>query len=450
MRPSIALPAWRSLPAPLHADVSQALRAAAPSGSRAKRAAHHGGRSQQRPGRVRPPARQDAESRSPRGARRPVRSRLHPVPALQSQPRLAPDRPPPGHDPRPRPADAISATNLPDVVTLPQMFKRNGYVAARVGKIYHYGNPGQIGTSGLDDPASWDTVRQSARHRQGRGDRSSPTSRRRAGLAARSRTTRPRRLTTSTRTARWRRRPSRSSRSTRTGRSSSAPVSTGRTARSSRRAKYFDLYPLDRDSRARRSLGLSGRRRRRGSPRRRIGTSASRRSARPSARTTRRSAFSTRTSGGCSMRSIACGLADNTIVVFISDHGYHLGEQGQWMKQTLFERSARAPLIVAGPGVSAKGRVDLEMVEFLDLYPTLADTGAAAAAGGPARPIADAAAEEPAGAVGSSRDHAGSARPAADGASWATASAPRSGGTRSGTAANAAQSSMTSRPIRAS
>ena len=64
-------------------------------------------------------------------------------------------------------------------------------------------------------------------------------------------------------------------------------------------------------------------------------------------------------------------LADNTIVVFLSDHGYNLGNHGQWMKQSLLERSARAPLIVAGPGVATKG-ASPRTVEFVDLYPTLA------------------------------------------------------------------------------
>ena len=76
------------------------------------------------------------------------------------------------------------------------------------------------------------------------------------------------------------------------------------------------------------------------------------------------------------------GLAERTIVVFISDHGYHLGDGGQWMKQTLFERSARAPLIVAGAAVGAKGRATSRIVEFLDVYPTLAELTGVQAPGG--------------------------------------------------------------------
>jgi arylsulfatase A-like enzyme len=67
------------------------------------------------------------------------------------------------------------------------------------------------------------------------------------------------------------------------------------------------------------------------------------------------------------------GLADNTIIVFTSDHGYHMGEHGLWQKQSLFEGSARVPLLIVAPGTAGKGTVVKTPVSHLDLYPTLAE-----------------------------------------------------------------------------
>ena len=66
------------------------------------------------------------------------------------------------------------------------------------------------------------------------------------------------------------------------------------------------------------------------------------------------------------------GMAENTIVVLWSDHGYHLGEhEGVWQKRTLFEQSARSPLIFRVPGMRGNGQSCRRVVEFLDIYPTL-------------------------------------------------------------------------------
>ena len=72
-------------------------------------------------------------------------------------------------------------------------------------------------------------------------------------------------------------------------------------------------------------------------------------------------------------------LADNTIVLFFGDHGYHLGDHGWWNKNTLYEHSAHAPLLVVAPGETAPGTTCGRFVEFVDFYPTLADLSGLAA-----------------------------------------------------------------------
>ena len=69
----------------------------------------------------------------------------------------------------------------------------------------------------------------------------------------------------------------------------------------------------------------------------------------------------------------ASDRADDTIVILFSDHGYHLGEKGQWRKYTLWEDSTHVPLIVVAPGITTPGTKSSAPVSTLDIYPTVAD-----------------------------------------------------------------------------
>jgi iduronate 2-sulfatase len=65
-------------------------------------------------------------------------------------------------------------------------------------------------------------------------------------------------------------------------------------------------------------------------------------------------------------------LTDNTVIVFLGDHGFHLGEHMHWSKHTNFEVAAQAPLIISVPGIVSQSRTRA-LVEFVDIYPSLCE-----------------------------------------------------------------------------
>ncbi len=67
------------------------------------------------------------------------------------------------------------------------------------------------------------------------------------------------------------------------------------------------------------------------------------------------------------------GLAENTIIVLFGDHGWKLGDYGEWCKHTNYEFDTRVPLFIAGPGVKNKNTISGSLVELVDIYPTLAE-----------------------------------------------------------------------------
>lgn len=262
---------------------------------------------------------------------------------------------------------------IPDVVTMPQAFEKQCYFTARVGKIYHYGNPGQIGTNGLDDDASWQTrINPSGRDKQEENLIINHTPKRGLG----------------------------SSLSFLAAEGTDEEQTDGMVATEAIRLmeenkdkpffiaagfyrphcpyvapkKYFDMYPMKEvplwennfpEVKTAPDLAFASNK-----PWPWLGANPQQ------LQEAQQAYWATISFVDAQVGRLLDGLdrldlRDNTVVVFWSDHGYHFGDHGLVMKQSLFERSARVPFIVSAPGQKKKGVHSGRTVELVDVYPTL-------------------------------------------------------------------------------
>jgi uncharacterized sulfatase len=272
------------------------------------------------------------------------------------------------------------ATNFrstrPRVVTLPQLFKTNGYFSARVGKLYHYGVPRQIGSGGMDDPDSWDLAINPRGRDKDEEDKIHLLTR---GTG-----------TTLGFSMSWLDSDGIDEEQTDGLATTESIELLGRFAREKRpfflgvgffrphtpfvaTKKWFDLYPKERimlasgpendiDDIPPLSLTIN-------TPN--YGLSEG------ELKDCKRAYFAAISFVDSQVGRLLDALdqlrlTDQTVVIFVSDHGFLLGEHGQWQKQLLFEESNRVPLIFAGPGIAGRG-ASPRVVEMLDLYPTLVE-----------------------------------------------------------------------------
>ncbi len=266
--------------------------------------------------------------------------------------------------------------HIPNVNTMSQMFRDAGYFATRIGKIYHYNVPKHVGTSGHDDPYSWDyTINPRGRDKD---DEDKIFSLKPGSFGG---------------TLSWLAADG-------TDREQTDGIAAEEADQMLQRfadqqtpfylavglyrphtpyvapKRYFDMYPLDEievpeipdgyletiPSLAKRSI-----------TRKKDQVNLAPELARQAIQAYYASITFADAQIGRVLDSLEThGLSDNTIVVFTSDHGYHMGEHGHWQKTTLFENATRVPLIIAGPGVSNGGE-SASLAEMVDFYPTLAE-----------------------------------------------------------------------------
>jgi iduronate 2-sulfatase len=260
----------------------------------------------------------------------------------------------------------------PDVVTMPQLFKDNGYFAARVGKLYHYGVPKEIGTNGMDDDQSW-TYRFNPCGRDKWEEEDVVTlvpGRYGATLS-------------------WLATEGTDLEQT-DGIGATAAISIMEAKRKDpfflavgfyrphtpyvAPQAYFDMYTPDQmtppftpegDRYDMSPLAFFYKAEQRALP------DETKRKARLAYAAS--ISYMDAQFGRLLDALERLDLDDKTVVVFTSDHGYHMGEHHHWQKQALYEESARVPLIIAPPRCESAGTTSNAVCESIDIYPTLAE-----------------------------------------------------------------------------
>lgn len=273
-------------------------------------------------------------------------------------------------------ATDFRTTVISNAVTLPQLFKQNGYFTARVGKIFHYGVPREIGTSGKDDPISWDKfinpIGRDKTEEQKVKVLTRGTGKETIGFAMA-----------------WLEMDGTDEEQT-DGQGVTETIKLLEQAAKSDKPffigmgfyrphtpfvatkKWFDLYPKEKvqlpevpkdDTNDIPDVSLYIR-----PPNYGLSDSDLRDCVRGYWASV---SFLDDQVGRLIDALDRLKLADNTIIVVFSDNGFLLGQHGQWQKQLLFDESARVPLIIYAPGVKGNGKGSPRPVELLDVYPTL-------------------------------------------------------------------------------
>jgi uncharacterized sulfatase len=265
---------------------------------------------------------------------------------------------------------------VPNAVTLSQAFQKAGYFSARVGKIYHYNVPASIGTDGFDDPPSWDrTVNPKGRDKTDEQLVVNAEPHRKISAALS-----------------WLAADGEDTEQT-DGMIATEAIKIMEEKRDEpfflgvgffrphtpfiAPKKYFGMYPVE-------SLRLPFAPK---NDRQDIPTAAFAHNCpipnygldEPTLLKATQAYYATVSFVDAQVGRLLAALerlelADDTIVVFWSDHGYHLGEHnGIWQKRTLFEQASRSPLIIRAPGLKPNQNDCRRVVEFVDIYPTVTD-----------------------------------------------------------------------------